>query len=76
MYNRKNILRRILWVQNVTLEHTQKGVSQQWVYDNIVYPRISVSIRTYYSYLGVNAKAEMRKLQPEPSVKTVQMEMF
>jgi len=76
MYNRKNILRRILWVQEVTLEHTRKGVTQQWIYDNIIYPRFSVSIRTYYNYLGTNAKAEMRKLQPETKTQAVQMSMF
>lgn len=62
-YNRRNILKRIIEIQNVTIEHTKRGVSQKWVYENIVFPRFYISSATYYNYLAVNAKAELRKMK-------------
>lgn len=62
-YNRRNILKRIIEVQNITLEYTKRGVTQKWVYENIIFPRFYLSPATYYNYLAVNAKAELRKLE-------------
>ena len=61
-YNRRNILKRIIEVQNITLEHTKRGSTQEWVYENIIYPRFLISIATYNNYLAVNAKAELKKM--------------
>lgn len=61
-YNRKNKLRLIIAIQNITLEHTQKGVTQEWVYMNIILPRYCISKRTYYSYLATPAKQELKTL--------------
>ena len=61
-YNRRNILKRIIEVQNITLEHTKCGLTQKWVYENIIYPRFLISIATYNNYLAVNAKAELKKM--------------
>jgi hypothetical protein len=61
-YNRKNKLRLIITIQNITLEHTQKGVTQEWVYKNIILPRYCVSKRTYYSYLATPAKQELKAM--------------
>lgn len=62
-YNRRNILKRIIEIQEITLEHTRRGVSQKWVYEHVIYPRFYISSATYYNYLAVNAKAELRKLE-------------
>ncbi|MEG2276653.1 MAG: hypothetical protein RSA53_05390 [Odoribacter sp.] len=62
-YNRRNILRRIVEIQNITLEHTKRGVSQKWVYENVIFPRFYLSVATYYNYLDINARAELRKLE-------------
>lgn len=62
-YNKKNFLERVLTVQNITLEHKRCGVSQEWVYLNIIYPTYLISRTTYYSYLGCNAKAELKKIK-------------
>lgn len=61
-YNRRNILKRIIEVQNITLEHTKRGSTQKWVYENIIYPRFLISIATYNNYLAVNAKAELKRM--------------
>ncbi len=60
-YSRQNLLEKILEIQQITLEYTRKGVSQQWVYENVVRPRFYISMRTYNSYLSTNAKAQLRK---------------
>ena len=62
-YNRKNILKRKIDIQNVVLEHKRHGATQEWIYENIVWPTYRISRRTYYDYLGENAKAELRKLE-------------
>ena len=58
-----NLLRRMVEIQNITLEHTKRGVSQRWVYLNLIYPRFFISERTYYKYLGYPAKKELRDLE-------------
>jgi hypothetical protein len=55
-YNQRNKLLRIIEIQNITLEHTKKGVSQVWIMDNLIKPRFFISESTYYNYLGINAK--------------------
>lgn len=62
-YNKRNKLERISEIQRITLEHTQRGVTQKWVYDNVIYPRFLISIATFYSYLGVNARKELNLLK-------------
>lgn len=64
-YNRLNILKRIIDVQNITIEHTERGVTQQWVFENVIYPKYFISIGTYYNYLACNAKAELRRIEAD-----------
>ena len=62
-YNRKNILRRMIDIQTIVLEHKQRGVTQEWVYENEIFPLYKISRRTFYDYLGTNAKAELKELK-------------
>lgn len=61
-YNCKNKLRLIVTIQNITLEHTTRGVTQEWVYKNIILPRYCISKRTYYSYLATPAKQGLKAM--------------
>lgn len=61
-YNRRNLLLRAIEVQNITREHTDRGVTQEWVYKNVIFPRLRISKRTYYTYLCTPAKMEIKKL--------------
>lgn len=63
MYNRRNILTRIIEIQNITLENTQRGVSQKHVYDMIVYPHYFISYSCYNKYLACNARRELKELE-------------
>lgn len=61
-YNKRNKLERIIEIQNITLEHTGRGVSQEWVFSNVIFPRFRISRTTYYVYLATPAKRELREL--------------
>lgn len=61
-YNRRNILKRIIDIQDTTLEHTARGVTQEWVYNNLIFPTYRISRSCYYAYLGTNAKMELKRL--------------
>lgn len=71
-YNRRNILKRIIEIQNLTLEHTSRGVTQVWVFEHIIQPRFFISVSTYYNYLNINAK----KLLNEAEKKSNQLTLF
>lgn len=62
-YNKRNKLNLIADIQNIVLEHTKRGVSQEWVYRNVVYPRYRISRTTFYNYLACPAKAMLKKVE-------------
>jgi hypothetical protein len=62
-YNKSNRLLRIIEIQEITKEHLARGTTERWVYKNIIYPRYFISERTFYQYLGIPAKAQLKKLQ-------------
>ena len=60
-YTNKNYINRVIDIQDITLEHTKRGVTQQWVFDNIIEPHYRISKRTYYKYLALPAKRMKRE---------------
>jgi len=64
-YKNDNRLRRIIRIQEITLEHTKRGVTQEWVYQNVINPDYCISKTTFYKYLGMNAKAMIKKPSDE-----------
>ena len=64
-YNKRNLLEKIIKIQETTLEHTKRGTTQEWVYQNLIYPVYHISHATYYSYLSRNAKGELKRLNEE-----------
>lgn len=67
-----NRLRRIVEIQNITLEHTRRGITQRWVFDNIIYPRFFISERAYYRYLAYPAKKELKEAEEQIKIKRPQ----
>jgi hypothetical protein len=61
---RKNTLLKIVKIQNITLENTRKGITQTWVYNNLIKDQFFLSKRTYDRYLGVPAKKLLKDLYP------------
>ncbi|OGX23347.1 MAG: hypothetical protein A3K54_00080 [Omnitrophica WOR_2 bacterium RBG_13_44_8] len=60
-YSRTNYLERIVVIQNITLEYKEKGCSQEFIYRKMIKPNYNISRSTYYKYLAVAAKAELKK---------------
>ncbi|MBN2868786.1 MAG: hypothetical protein JXK08_08955 [Flavobacteriaceae bacterium] len=61
-YNRKNLLLKIIDIQQTTLEMKQRGVTQKWIYENAIREKYQISYRAFNNYLGVNAKKELKEL--------------
>jgi hypothetical protein len=60
-YNKRNQLRRIVDIQNITLEYKQKGCSQEWIFQKLIHPSYTISRTTFYRYLNTPAKAELKR---------------
>ncbi len=56
-YHNRFLLERIIEIQNITTEHTAKGITQKWVYDHVIGKRYLISLDTFYKYLARNASA-------------------
>ncbi len=62
--NKRNLLTKIVIIQNITLESRKNGATYTWIFQNLIQPRfITITWQTYYRYLGTNAKAELKKLE-------------
>ena len=64
-YNRKNILQRMIDIQDLYRLHSQRhnGCStDKWIFENLVWPNYRISRATFYEYLGTNAKKELKDI--------------
>ncbi len=75
-YNRRNILQRIIDIQELTMELKDKGVTQEFIFWEHIYPKYRISKTTYYNYLATNAKAEMKKLLEKKKAEKAQLNLF
>lgn len=65
-YSRINYLKTVIDIQNIVEQHRRKGVSQKWVYDNVINAPEStyhITYATFKKYMCVNAKFEIKKIQ-------------
>ncbi len=62
-YSKVNRLRRIIKIQELTIEHQKNGATIKWIFENVIEPNFFISDRTYSEYLGINAKAELKKIR-------------
>lgn len=60
-YNNSNHLSKVVDIQNITLQYKERGCSQEWIYKKMIRPVYRISRSTYYKYLGINAKARLKK---------------
>ncbi len=61
-YTNRYLLEKIIDVQNLTLEHKRRGVTQTWIYENLVKRQYGISKSTYDKWLCRNAKKELSEL--------------
>lgn len=62
-FNRKNLLRKIIEIQEITKRHQAKGVTQKWIFSNLIEKNYHISERTYSTYLGIPAARELEKIK-------------
>lgn len=72
-YNSRNLLIRVIAIQELVLEGQKKGVTQKWIYDNEVYPRYSISYSTFNNYLAMPAKRKLEMLERKENQKKHQL---
>ncbi len=61
--NKKKFLKRVVEVQNIVLTCRNKGITQKWIFENVIYPRFLISYSTFNKYLARPAKRELRQLE-------------
>lgn len=64
----KNTLLKVLAVQEVYLEHKHEGVTNVYIFKKHIKPVFFISERTFYRYLGINAKKEIRQFENNETV--------
>ncbi|WP_102981432.1 hypothetical protein [Chryseobacterium scophthalmum] len=63
-YNRRNYLTRVIEIQNIVLEAQgqDRDVFLKTIYWEHIEPKYKISQRTFQSYLGINAKKQLKEL--------------
>ncbi len=70
-YNRENLLKRIIKIQERVLENKKKGISQKWTYENNISDIVAdLSYSTFNSYLSIPAKKQLKELQQKTGTAT------
>jgi hypothetical protein len=72
-YNRENFLKGVLIVQDIYLQHSDSGLNNREIFKRYVNPSYPMTERTFYEYLAINARKELKELQ---EVKRLQMSLF
>ncbi len=76
-YNSKNRLQRIIDIQNIYLRYSQEGVTGEYIFTKYIQPIYRISRATFYNYLALNAKKELKDLnESNTKLKAIQCELF
>jgi hypothetical protein len=62
-YNNRNLLKKIVVIQDITLQEKQRGASQVWIFENLIKEQYCISMSTYSRYLSINAKADLKRIK-------------
>lgn len=62
-YNKKNKLKRIIDIQNITLKYQAQGVTNEYIFNNYIKPIYHISRDCFYEYLRTNAKRDLKLLE-------------
>lgn len=61
-YNRKRYLEKILEIQTIALKYNKQGLFYKEIYHRYIENQYHISKRTFDTYLGINAKKELKEL--------------
>lgn len=75
-YNKKNLLVKIIEIQDIVLrERKRGGISQVYIFENLIKKQYYISYSTFNNYLARNAKKELESLNKKEASNT-QLDMF
>ena len=61
-YNKRILLEKIIAIQTIVVREQKRGVSQKWIYENLIASKFYISYPTFNNYLARNAKRELAEL--------------
>jgi len=67
-FNRRNLYKRIIEVQEVALPEWERGVPFSVIYHRYIKKRFHISERTFNAYLGVPAKRKLKEMDGDASL--------
>lgn len=75
-YNNRNTLKKMVRVQDIVLEQKKKGVTQVFVYENIIKDMFLISYATFNRWLAYPAKAELKHGKKKNTENEMQLTLF
>lgn len=64
-YNKRNLYRKVIEIQNIVLAGQKRGDTQKEIFFKEIEPVYHISIATFYNYLAMPAKAELAKMEKD-----------
>jgi hypothetical protein len=62
-YNRENYLKNVLKVQEIVLHYRKQDLFFKEIFHKYIEQQFNISKRTFDSYLGINARKQLKELQ-------------
>jgi hypothetical protein len=62
-YNKRYFYQRVAEIQDVVFEAQKNGASLAWIYRNKIRRQFHISKSTFDNYLGIPAKAELKRIE-------------
>ncbi|MCZ2298216.1 MAG: hypothetical protein LC134_01910 [Chitinophagales bacterium] len=60
-YNNINLLKRMIDMQEVFKQAYKPGMSIEWIFHNVIYPRFKISRKTFYKWVNYPAASELKR---------------
>jgi hypothetical protein len=74
-YNRENFLKKVLKVQELALRYRKQDLFFKEIFYKHVENQFNISKRTFDSYMGINAKKQLKEIQ-EKKQQNNQLNLF
>lgn len=64
MPHSENFLKKVIFVQDIVIQHKRSGATAKWVYENVIKDMPPfISYETFRKYMCINAKAKLTALK-------------
>jgi bifunctional N-acetylglucosamine-1-phosphate-uridyltransferase/glucosamine-1-phosphate-acetyltransferase GlmU-like protein len=74
-YTKENFLKKVLEIQTIVLHHRKQELFFKEIFHKYIEKQYHISKRTFDTYMGINAKKQLRELQ-EKKQNTNQLTLF